>query len=282
MAPQIHINDEDWEKASKVLNAIGTKYKICKALKQHSLKSKTLSDNPDNKIILPGRQHGSYNYPDLNVSLHRLGLNTRVARAGRQLGLDLENTAQEQDKTKYIGNINSIEASNLAFKLSYELTIRQLADFLNELRKGIDGEKVYNARGKPANRDRLRIAYNEITKVRSPWRAEHLDAKFGDGTITYHLIETDRSTREVTEQLGDALMNDRLPGINLDSWLKTADEHGLPTIKTQNGKLYYLYPRKDAVARFRAGSGRAYLDCYWFPGYHDDSLGVRLVEPRTK
>lgn len=278
MAPQIYISDRAWEKASKVLDAIGTKYRICETQKQPSLKSRH-SYNPNDEIILPGRAHGNYSYPDIIVPLHRLGLSQQVVRAGKQLTLSLENTAQEQDGTRYIGRLTSGEASDLAFKLDYELTIRQFADFLNELRKGIDGEKVYNGRGKPADRDRLRTAYNEITEVREPWRAEHFDAKFGDKTITYHLIETD-GTREVTEPLSDALMEDRTPGIDLDSWLKTADEHGLPTSKTENGKLYYLYPRNGAVAWFNAGSDGAGLICDGVPDIRCGRLGVRVVRKK--
>ena len=43
---------------------------------------------------------------------------------------------------------------------------------------------------------------------------------------------------------------------------------------SQSNNIYFWHPRNNAVARFNADSGRAYLYCYGGPDDRDDSLGV--------
>ena len=67
-----------------------------------------------------------------------------------------------------------------------------------------------------------------------------------------------------------------------DCWadLESLNAQGFPTKKAsinkyEPGKTIYFYkPRKDAVARFDAGSSRADLDCGRGPSGRSDSLGV--------
>lgn len=42
----------------------------------------------------------------------------------------------------------------------------------------------------------------------------------------------------------------------------------------QGKNIYYWYPRKNSVARFYAGSGRALLYCYGNSSGSDPTLGV--------
>jgi hypothetical protein len=150
------------------------------------------------------------------------------------------------------------------------LTIRQFADFLNLLKS----EKAYNGKGNKIKRTTLRNLLNEITEVKSPYRAEHLDAKFKTNTITYHKINPNGTTIQVTEPLEDHLTSDK---IDLNSWLKNANSQGLPKPDTQDGDLYFWHPRKDRVAGFIADSGWAGLDCDGDPAYSGPRLGVRVA-----
>ena len=119
---------------------------------------------------------------------------------------------------------------------------------------------------------------DDILEVRSPWRAEWLDAKFGNNTITDHKELYKNKLEKVTENLEDCLMEDKFPGIDLEYWLNNHTKQGLPLKNTPKGNLYYYYPRNGTVARFSADSGRANLDCNRNPDDSDSDLGVRAAK----
>ena len=83
---------------------------------------------------------------------------------------------------------------------------------------------------------------------------------------------------EVTEELEDCLIEDKTPGINLDSWLSNSNKQGLPDKKTSVGDLYYWSPRDNAVARFYANSNWAVLSCNGYPDSSNRVLGVRRAK----
>ncbi len=199
--------------------------------------------NPQDYVLLEGRTHGPYSYLDLFVSKERSHLNEDW------------NQAKE-----------SVKKEN-----GYMLTIRQFADFLSLLKSG----KAFDGRGRKIDSKELERLFLDITEVKSPWRSEWLDAKFGDGEITYNLINEDGSLNELTESFYRGLTQDKTPGIDLESWLKTADYQGLPTSKTKDGELYYWSPVNGRVAGFGAGSDWA--DLGWGPADRGAGLGVRLA-----
>jgi hypothetical protein len=203
--------------------------------------------NPENYIILEGKTHGSYSYPDLLVPFQRTHFSENWEQA--------QKSARDEN--------------------GYMFTIRQFADFLRLLKTG----KAYDGKGEKIRDSRLKKLINEITQVKDPWRAEWLDAKFSGTEINYHLINADGSVKEETANL-DCLMEDRTPGLSLDSWLQTANDYGLPTNKTRNGKMYYGYPRNGAVARFVAYADWAYLYCIRDASDADPALGVRIVRKK--
>jgi hypothetical protein len=129
------------------------------------------------------------------------------------------------------------------------------------------------------NDEEARKILDEIYTVRSPWRSEWLDAKFEvksrKRTMKYHVF-TDSGIEQKTVDLTGVLMEDKTPGISLDSWLGD-NKYGLPKQDIQDGQLYYWYPRNNRVARFRAASSGAYLGCGGIPAYSDASFGVRAV-----
>lgn len=241
--------------------------------------------NPEAYLILEGRTHGNYSYPDLLVSMHRLELDNQVKQIAKQLNLTVQNTAKEKDGTEYIGNIKWEPAIKLTLSLGgLTLPPRQYVDFINLLKSG----KAYNGKGDKVDKVNLDNILGEILTVRNPYRAEWLDAKFsGAGNqmksqigkqlstqITYHKIDSNGNIKEVTEPLEDCLMQDKTPGIDLDSWLNSANKQGLPVKQTKSGTLWYWYPRENAVARFDADADRAYLYCLRGPGSSDSALGV--------
>jgi len=127
--------------------------------------------------------------------------------------------------------------------------------------------------------------YDGITKVESPWRAEWIDADFKqkDGNLcinSKHIYQGENLVHQESKHLQkNTLMEDRDPGISLDSWINSPTKQGLPSKKTGSGNLYYWAPMSDnnSVAWFCAGSGRAGLYCDGDPSGSDSNLGVRAV-----
>ena len=200
-------------------------------------------------LILEGRKHGSYEYPDLLVGMER----------------------------DYLGKDWNDAHTALNQNNSYMLTIRQFVDFLSLLKSG----SAYDGKGNKVDKRKLDSILDEIVTVRNPWRSEWLDAKFKNGNIIYHnLVGNPSSLVEVREPLSAYLDKDKTPGINLDNWLKEANQHGLPKKTVDKGKMYYWAPADGAVAGFLADSVRALLYCGRDPTDTNASLGVRPVRKK--
>jgi hypothetical protein len=211
-------------------------------------------ESPESYLVLPSNTHGSYSYPDLLVSKDRRHKNSNWNQAHKALS--------KED--------------------SFMLTIRQFVDLLALLKSS---NPLYDGRGNPLHKDRVEELYADITEVRDPYRAEWLDAKFTETgrirskwELTYHKIKPDGTSEEVIEQLQECLMDDKTPGIDLDYLLNNATDQGLPPKNNSEGSLYYWHPRKERVARFRADSDWAFLDCNWDPLYSNSELGVRAAK----
>lgn len=136
-------------------------------------------------------------------------------------------------------------------------------------------------------RENHRNIYNDITEVRSPWRAEWLDAYFKvqgkNLVVNYHVFDQDGNIVKKSEILDkDILMKDKIPGISLEDWLENPTKQGFPNKKTKSGDLYYWYPRSDdnSVAGFNAYDGGADLYCPRNPSNRSSSLGVRAAKQR--
>ena len=144
-----------------------------------------------------------------------------------------------------------------------------------------------NAKGKKVDLGLLKKIWDDITEIRTPWRAEWLNVKFSKkpynfliGLSNQHLITYDKimdngDVKQVTEELDqDTLMQDKL--ISLEEWLKNPNSQGLPGKSISDGNLYFYHPKDNSVARFDAYSSRASLDCFGNPSYSNSGLGVRF------
>ena len=230
--------------------------------------------NPESYLILPGNLRNDQ-YPDLLVSLNRLGYDDEVKRTAKRLNLNLQNNGQG-----FIGNINHEQALSLNSNPDdFTLAPRYFADFLWLLLQGSQGKiKVHYANGREIDQSKLETYLKEIVEVRNPYRAEWLDGKFEDNIIIYNKV-TNNGLEKVTEQLdNDTLMESKIPGIDLESWLKNPTIQGLPRKNTKEGDLYYWKPIKESVARFSASSNGADLNCVRSPSYSDAGLGVRRAK----
>ena len=133
---------------------------------------------------------------------------------------------------------------------------------------------------KSSNDNELKTLYNEITQVRDPWRANWIDAYFEQRDDGLYMLTKNKTH---SEKLEDCLMEDKLPGISMASWLKGTNvtSQGLPKSNISNGKLYFWHPRVDRIARFVANSAGASLVCDRFPDYRNSGLGVFGVADTT-
>ena len=251
--------------------------------------------SPESYILLEGTQ----DYPDILVQQYRLPLHQEVEQALKSIniydsliqraGKDETgsqkplNPQKDNSGINYLGYLQHQEALDLTNYLGgFPLPLPQWRDFLKSLRSG----KAYDGTGSLVPKSKLDQILDEILTQRSPWRSEYLDAKFleqGDKFyITYHKINPDGTLTKATEALApDTLMEDKIPGISLDSWLNNAASQSLPIKNTPQGDLWYWHPRNNGVARFVAYSSRVGLYCYGDPRDSSASLGVRFARLRA-
>jgi len=209
--------------------------------------------NPEKYLILKGRTHSKYSYPDIGVAVERT----------------------HHDKDWYQAH----EA--LHHEGSFMLTIRQFVDFLSLLKSG----KAYYASGDKAGTQTLNSILDEILAVREPWRSEWLDADFktisGALHINYsHKFINSQLQPTYSEPLEKCLMENKTPGIDLNYWLRNATSQGLPPVKTPNGDLRYWAPasNNNSVAVFDSDAGGAWFDCLGGPSSSISSFGVRQAK----
>ena len=149
----------------------------------------------------------------------------------------------------------------------YMPTIPQFIGFLNYL-KG-DYQRV----GVKEKQEAEQIL-DEILTLRSPWRAEWLDARFEEKGEELYIHYNHRTIKGELKSQSEKLEGCLMEDCYVDVF--NPNKQGLPTKKTNSG-IYYWHPRDNRVARFDADSGRVNLDCDRNPDNSDDSLGVRSV-----
>lgn len=125
--------------------------------------------------------------------------------------------------------------------------------------------------------------YDDITKARSPWRSEWIDSRFQkrdqDWFVTYHIFDENGNIQEKTEKLDEnTLMENKTPGISIDSWLNDSTMQGLPKKSTHKGELFYYAPRTDFVTKFESDYDGAFLSAMWNADDRFFDFGSRLVE----
>ncbi|MEK6860863.1 MAG: hypothetical protein AABY07_02730, partial [Nanoarchaeota archaeon] len=119
---------------------------------------------------------------------------------------------------------------------------------------------------------------DEIVGIRDPWRGEHLGGYFRDFSVINKGMVVHSSIDSAWESLDeDTMMENRVPGINLEDWIRNPTKQGLPRNDVKSGTLWYWCPRDKTVAWFGADSGRADFGCNDDPSGSVASLGVRVA-----
>lgn len=119
------------------------------------------------------------------------------------------------------------------------------------------------------------MVYKDITQVRVPLRSEWIDAYFEQREDGMYILTEDRTKAEKLDE--DTLMEERSPGISLDSWLENPTSQGLPRKDVKRGELSYYVPENGRVGMFVALSLRASLICTRDPSTRYYFQGVRAV-----
>ena len=148
---------------------------------------------------------------------------------------------------------------------------------LDEARKFLNYAKEYYTK-----------VYNEILEVKSPRRAEWIDANFklylDDLYIHYHIFDSSGKIKKIEEKLDkNTLMRDK--NISLDDWLNTAHtKQGLPQSNISSGDSYFRSPMQDnnSVACIFTNSDKLILYCSRNPSNQDLILGVRKCFARLE
>ena len=227
--------------------------------------------DPSNYLLLPETD----THPELKTNLTRLSYAPEVQKIAEKLRLNLGNNSQG-----YVGNLTFKQAEQIAEGLEGIVETPSLfVEKLKILRSG----KGYDANGNKQDTKKLENAFNELTEVRNPWRAQWLNHQYSLNKedklqVTYHKF-VDGKIKPVTELLDlDTLMEDRLPGIDLIDYIENSTSQGLPRKSVKKGKTYFWHPRDGAVARFDAYADWSNLGCVRNPQYSGDAVGVAVAK----
>jgi Zn-dependent metalloprotease len=207
----------------------------------------------------------------------------KLVKLADAIGIPYIIPSRESIKSKYL-TIPSIELDVSKEKILFNKNFSEQQEALHKENTKSLTPNEFREFLKVAKKEDLEL-YNEITQIKSPWRAEYLDAYFkveGKNLVMkYHVFENGKIVQKSEILDKDTLMRDKTPGISLDSWLENSTKQGLPLKKTESGSLYYRAPEKDnnSVACFDAFGGGASLGCSWDPACRDSSLGVRAAKP---
>lgn len=281
MAPIIDVSDE----VLGHLDGLGVPYKLAEQTETQpaitqSHSTMNYEPDPSDYIVVPGIRSRKEKRPNLWVCKYRLGMSPKVEQAGRQIGLTLENTARENTNGReYVGNINKEQAVRLNLLLGGRTSdIRLARDFLRLLFSG----KAKDGIGNLVPKKELLAILDEITKVKYPWRAEWYEDSFTQGSKglvleKHYSLENNVLVPQYSHELTSCLMEDKTPGIDLQSWLRTSTAQGLPKKSVESGKLGYWYPRANSASGFLADPDIASFYCYGDPLDSGSWLGVRHV-----
>lgn len=114
--------------------------------------------------------------------------------------------------------------------------------------------------------------YNDVTKVRSPWRGEWINAYFEQKEDGIYILTANKTKAEKLNE--DTLMQDRQ--ISLESWLENPTKQGFPRKDTEKGDLYFLAPRNGSVSKFDVSKEGVLFFCGGIgPSNGYSVLGVR-------
>ncbi len=198
---------------------------------------------------------------------------------------------------------NNLNWGNMQFKLHENgLYMPTVPEFMQHFQNVVasynsKGKKpLFDANGNPISEEDIEDIYLHLTKNHiatygagtSEGAWTYLDAKFlgGNGNkgmkmFSQHRTKIDSQGNKTlvpskSEDLESCLNEDRYAELKFNS-------QGFPIQESkkqeyeQGNNFRFWYPRNEGVARFGAGSGGASLDCNWFPGYANSSLGVFAV-----
>ena len=234
-----------------------------------------------------------YKIPDNFMGIPIEGAMERALsqKGNTQVQSNIQQTHNNIDKFIYVPDINLYVAKETAYhNLNWKQTHEELhknnqrmlilPEFLVFLKYLITNQ----------NNQELEKIYNEIVEVRNPWRAEWLDTdfKFKNNQLyinSNHIIDANGNLMpRSSEILEPCLMQDKLPGIDLEYWINNHTKQGLPLENTPAGSLYYWLPRSEnnSVAGFDAYSDWADLVCSRNPTNSNASLGVRFVRSASR
>ena len=221
---------------------------------------------------------GKEGYSDLWICKYRLGVTSAVENAGKQIGINLKNTATEKNEREYAGNINREQALKINLILNGRTSNTRIGkDFFKLLLSG----KAFDGKGNKINKSELSQIADEIMGVRKPYRAEWFEDYFtGEEKLVLnknYVLENGALIPKYSHNLTACLMEDRTPGISLKDWLENSTAQGFPRKNIKSRELWYWHPRADGAGGFNADPDVADFNCSRDPQGTDAGLGVRHV-----
>ena len=287
MAPIIEVSEETLRKLDSSCYTLRTDLETKSVESSKQIIEPVAELDKKSWIIIPEEfTSGKYR---AEVNPARLTYCPAVEKAGKELGLKPQNTSRDSLGRDFVGNINWFESLKLNLALGVGTPdFNEFRTYGELLYQGMIEEiKVYDVSGKELSADFLRGVFDDIFGIKSPWRAEYIDADFKKGKDglyinSNHVLDANGNLIPQTSEVLDksTLMKDKTPGIFLEDYLHSNyTTQGLPKKSVIKGDFYYWYPRSDnnSVAGFGAYSDGAGLDCNGGPSVRDPGRGVRSI-----
>lgn len=200
-------------------------------------------------ILLEGKDHEAYAYPDVLVA---------VERSHHELRL-----GEQEEKIHREGGFLFIP--------------RQFVDWILLLRSG----KVYDGNGKTVSRTIVNNLLDHLLSSREPFRGERLSGQFtqvdGINYFAYYRFDSDKKFYKVTDRITDCLLEEPLRGISLEHWFAAATAQGFPPVSSPTGRLRYRPPQHERVPWIGADEYGPIFNCAGDPSFKDKEFGMRKV-----
>ena len=222
---------------------------------------------------------------DVYVDSARIASCPEVREAGKKLRLKLKNTGKDLLKRKYVVEISQDEIRKIALLLGASLVPVELVPyFFRLLSQGANSKnKVYDGDKNELKPEYCERIFLDITSINSTCQGEWFEDSFSqekDGLHGNRKFTLDSNNNLVVGEsylLGpETLMENRFPGISLDSYVEHPTSQGFPKKDIESGETYYWAPQNGSGAWFFvSGSGAGF--CFGAGSGGGQGIGGRLV-----
>ena len=239
--------------------------------------------NTSKWIVMP-KEFSGLGY-SLEIDPRRISNSPAVEKVAKEFRINPKNTGVDYFGKGFIGENNLYEFQKLAFGLgSKMLNFIEINKFIKLISEGSKKNiRVFDASGDKLKPDYLALIKDDILKpTHMNWRGEWIDAHFNmkENSLTHYIFENGKIVQK-NEQLDEnSLIENKIPGINIDNWIEDPTRNGLPKKNIEDGDSYYWAPKNLCAAGIYVVRERVILSGHWNSVESYSDHGARLARLR--